>query len=112
MNDFVITTENTSDLPKDYYSQNGITYMYLPCTIDGVVYNKENEMPSGEFYEKMRGGSMPTTSQINPNDAKTEFSRILDEGKGIPPDSAGAITVPGLPPRRSGRRDQKPGLQW
>ena len=83
MNDFVITTENTSDLPKDYYSQNGITYMYLPCTIDGVVYNKENEMPSGEFYEKMRGGSMPTTSQINPNDAKTEFSRILDEGKGI-----------------------------
>ena len=64
MKDFIITTDNTADLPYSYYTENQVDYMYLPYTMDGQVYGKENELPWKEFYARMRGGSMPTTSQI------------------------------------------------
>jgi len=83
MRDFVITTDNTSDLPKEYYQEHGIEYLYLPYTIDGVVYNKNNELPYKEFYQTMRNGSMPTTSQYNPEDAKKVFTEILQSGKDV-----------------------------
>ncbi len=81
--DFVITTDNTADLPYSYYKENGLEYMYLTYNLDGQVYGKENELPSKEFYARMRGGSMPTTSQINSEDAKEVWLPYLQEGKAI-----------------------------
>ena len=81
--DFVITTDNTADLPYSYYKENGLEYMYLTYNLDGQVYGKENELPSKEFYARMRGGSMPTTSQINSEDAKEVWLPYLREGKAI-----------------------------
>ncbi|HIR93543.1 MAG TPA: DegV family protein [Candidatus Egerieimonas intestinavium] len=83
MKDFVITTDNTADLPYSYYKENGLEYMYLTYNLDGQVYGKENELPSKEFYARMRGGSMPTTSQINSEDAKEVWLPYLREGKAI-----------------------------
>lgn len=81
--DFIITTDNTADLPYSYYKENGMEYMYLTYNLDGQVYGKYDELPSKEFYAKMRGGSMPTTSQINSEDAKEAWLPHLKEGKGI-----------------------------
>lgn len=83
MQKFVITTENTTDLPKEYYEENDVQYMYLPCTMDGVVYNKENDIHFKQFYDQMREGSMPTTSQINSEDAIEVWRPFLEEGKEI-----------------------------
>lgn len=40
-------------------------------------------MPEGEFYGKMRAGSMPTTAQVNPEEARLLFEPYLKEGKDI-----------------------------
>ena len=83
MKDFIITTDNTADLPYSYYTENQVDYMYLPYTMDGQVYGKENELPWKEFYARMRGGSMPTTSQINSEGAKEVWRPYLEQGKAI-----------------------------
>ena len=36
-------------------------------------------MPVKEFYDKMRAGSLPTTSQANPEEAATLYESILKE---------------------------------
>ena len=63
MEKYVITTENTADLPYSYYKEHQVEYMYLTYQLDGITYNKENELDFKEFYSRMRAGSMPTTSQ-------------------------------------------------
>lgn len=83
MCDYVITTDNTADLPYSYYKEHGIEYMYLTYQLEGEVYNKDNELEFGEFYERMRNGSMPTTSQVNSEEAKKILRPILEQGKDV-----------------------------
>jgi len=83
MQKFTITTENTADLPENYYTENEIEYMYLPCTMGDKVYNKENELSSEDFYKIMRDGAMPTTSQVNSEDAKAVWVPMIEAGKEI-----------------------------
>lgn len=83
MCDYVITTDNTADLPYSYYKEHGIEYMYLTYQMEGEVYNKEHELEFGDFYARMRNGSMPTTSQVNSEEAKTILHPILEQGKDI-----------------------------
>ena len=83
MQKFTITTENTADLPLQYYKDNDIEYMYLPCTMNDKVYNKDNALSDEEFYKIMRDGAMPTTSQVNSEDAKAVWEPMIKEGKAI-----------------------------
>jgi len=77
MRDYIITTDNMADLPDDYIAENGLGIMSLTYMIDGETYDKEHELPYKEFYDKMRQGSMPTTSQVNPAIAKSEFMEFI-----------------------------------
>jgi len=83
MHKFVITTENTADLPPQYYIDNEIEYMYLPCTMNDEVYNKENTLTDEAFYKIMREGAMPTTSQVNAEDAKAVWRPMVEAGQEI-----------------------------
>lgn len=83
MREYVITTDNNADLPEDYYRDHGVGCTYLSYTMDGKHYTQGDFMPEGEFYEKMRAGSMPTTAQVNPQEAKTLFEPYLKEGKDV-----------------------------
>ncbi|MCH1980922.1 DegV family protein [Lawsonibacter sp. OA9] len=83
MQKFVITTDNMADLPETYYGEHQIPYMYLPYTMDGETYRKENELKSSDFYNKMRNGSMPTTSQVNSEDAKELWKPFIEDGYDI-----------------------------
>ncbi len=80
MKEFVITTDNMADLPSSYYEENQIPYMFLTYTMDGVTYHRENQLSSGEFYRRMREGSMPTTSQVNAEEAKELWRPWLEKG--------------------------------
>lgn len=80
MGDYIITTDNTADLPEEYIKEHSLGVMSLTYTIDGKTYNRENSLPCQEFYAKMRAGSMPTTSQVNPQEAKKEFEKFLEKG--------------------------------
>lgn len=83
MKEFLISTDNTADLPYSYYKENHIEYMYLTYTMDGVTYDKKNELPAKEFYAKMRAGSMPTTSQVNAETVKEVWRPYLEQGTDI-----------------------------
>lgn len=80
MNKYKITTDNTADLPYSYYQEHDIEYMYLTYQLEGENYGKNNELNCKEFYDKMRNGSMPTTSQVNSEEAKEVLRPILEEG--------------------------------
>lgn len=83
MADYVIVTDNTADLPYSYYKEHGMEYTYLTYTMDGQSYGKNHELEFPDFYARMRNGSMPTTSQVNAEEAKEIFCPILEQGKDI-----------------------------
>ena len=83
MNNYVITTDNNADLPEEFYKEHPIGCTYFSYTLDGKEYTKENFLPVEEFYSKMRAGSMPTTSQVNPERVRALFEPYLKEGKDI-----------------------------
>ena len=83
MSEYVITTDNNSDLPEKYFKDHGVGCMYLSYSLDGQNYTHENFLPEQEFYEAMRNGFMPTTAQVNPENAKTLLEPYLKEGKDI-----------------------------
>lgn len=83
MSEYVITTDNNSDLPESYYAEHNVGCTYLSYSMDGQNYSHENFLPVEEFYDKMRKGSMPTTAQVNPEAAKALMEPYLKEGKEI-----------------------------
>ena len=83
MRNYVITTDNNSDLPESYYSEYGIGCTYLSYSMNGVNYTHENFLQVHEFYESMRNGALPTTAQVNPEDARNMLELYLKEGLDI-----------------------------
>ena len=79
MREYAIVTDNNADLSLDYYEKHGIEVIYLTYMIDGETYDKNRQLPSEDFYERMRKGSMPTTSQANPEQAKEVFLKVLKD---------------------------------
>ena len=83
MNPYVIMTDTTADLPESYIQEHQLAILSLSYTIEGKTYDRENPLDVREFYAKMRDGSMPTTSQANPEQAKAAFTACLKEGKDV-----------------------------
>ena len=83
MNPYVIMTDTTTDLPEDYIREHGLSILSLNYILDGQTYDREHPLDVKEFYEKMRAGSMPTTSQVNPEQAKTAMCACLETGQDV-----------------------------
>lgn len=83
MREYVITTDSTVDLPKEYLQEHQITYLPLSYMIDGTTYKDMEGLSHKEFFDRIRNGSMPTTSQVNPSEAKEAFEALLKEEKDI-----------------------------
>lgn len=83
MREFVITTDNNSDLPMEYYEKNNVGVISLTYTLDGKTYDMYTALPSHAFYDTMRNGSMPTTAQVNPADAREVFEPYLKKGMDV-----------------------------
>lgn len=83
MSDFVILTDSTTDLPLSYYEEHDVRYICLSCIMDGVTYDKENVIDINDFYNSLRNGSLPTTSQVNPDIIINEVKEIAKECKNI-----------------------------
>ena len=72
---FKIITDSTADLPLQYLSEHNVECMNLSYILDGETYGHGKELPCDEFYALMRQGKMPTTSQVNPEEAKVCFEK-------------------------------------
>ncbi|MBE5892390.1 MAG: DegV family protein [Lachnospiraceae bacterium] len=80
---FKIITDSTADLPKEYLNANDISCVNLSYIVDGETYGRGKEFPCHDFYELMRKGNMPTTSQVNPDEAKEELLKLVNDHKEI-----------------------------
>lgn len=83
MRDYVITTDDNSDLPQEFFQEHGVGCAYFSYYIDDKHYTYENFLPVKEFYDRMRNGSLPTTAQVNPEDVRNLMEPYLKEGKDI-----------------------------
>lgn len=83
MNEFVIVSDSTVDLPKEYLQSKQVPIISLSYIMDGVTYEEMDGLSHKEFFEKLRTGSLPTTSQINPEQAREALEPLAKEGKDI-----------------------------
>ena len=83
MNEFVIVSDSTVDLPKEYLQAKQVPIISLSYIMDGVTYEEMDGLSHKEFFEKLRTGSLPTTSQINPEQAREALEPLAKEGKDI-----------------------------
>ncbi len=80
MREYIISTDSTADLPKDYLKKHKIFIHPLYYNIDGEVYGDELILSPEEFYAKMRTGIMPTTMASNPEFVHAAFTKQVEEG--------------------------------
>lgn len=83
MRPYVIMTDTTADLPESYIEEHQLEILSLNYMLDGIVYDRKNPLDVEEFYARMRSGSMPTTSQINPEQAKEAFASCMEAGNDV-----------------------------
>lgn len=74
---FAITTDTGGDLPLEMLREQGVGLMSLHYTVEGQSYDAYHPMPDHDFYERMRGGAMPTTAQVNPDEARQVLEQAL-----------------------------------
>ncbi len=84
MSDFVIFTDSTSDLPREYRESWGVEYVPMNYVVDDVEYpaslDWEAHSPK-EFYDIMRGGKRIYTTQVARQTFLDAFEPLLAEGK-------------------------------
>lgn len=83
MREFVIATDSTVDLQKAFLEENDVLTISLSYIMDGITYKDLEGLSHEEFFEKLKNGSLPTTSQINPEEARKALEPVLQEGKDI-----------------------------
>ncbi len=82
---FIISTESTADLPEEYVRNAGICVTHLSFEINGKSYPdaQGNVLDLRDFYQMMREGATPKTSQITPEQWRETFTRYLRQGLDI-----------------------------
>ena len=84
MSEYIIMTDSTVDLPKEYLIEElQVPYIPLSYIMDGVTYEDMSGLSGKEFFDKMRAGSLPTTAQVNPEQAKKALEPYVKEEKDI-----------------------------
>lgn len=80
MRDFVITADSNCDLLPEYIKMKNIGIIPHYYDIEGITYGDEINLTPKEFYDKMRGGLMPTTMASNPAVIQDTFQNYVDQG--------------------------------
>lgn len=83
MSDYILMSDNMGDLSPAFYQMHGIKIISLTYTMDGETYDASHTLDASTFYQKMRDGSLPTTSQVNPEIARNAFLTELQKGNDI-----------------------------
>lgn len=85
MDDYILSCSSTADMTNGYYSSRDIHHINFQYNMDGELYddNMGESMPLSDFYQKIRDGANPSTSQINTEKYKEYFGEFLKEGKNV-----------------------------
>lgn len=82
---FAIVTDSSCDFPENFYTERDVDCVNLGFMLDGVTYAGEDgqKIEVKEFYDKLRGGAMPTTFQVSPEQAKLHVEPKLKAGQDV-----------------------------
>lgn len=83
--DTIILTDSSCDLPLEFIEENKIPFLGLTCHLSYGDYtdNFGKSLTYKKFYDSVRQGEMPTTSQINTYAFEETFKKYINEGKSI-----------------------------
>lgn len=85
MRDYVIISDSTGDLPVEVINELGVRIVPFSYSVNDEVfkYYLDESDDVKAFYDSLREGAMPVTSQINPATYKEYFEEIIKEEKDI-----------------------------
>lgn len=83
MNEFVIITDSSADLPKSVSDAMGVTVVPLEVNIDGIGCKYNDEIDIKEFYSWLRDKKGAKTSAINMDRFAEIFEGFVKDGKDV-----------------------------
>ena len=86
MRDYVIMTDSCCDLPAQMVKDLGLVVLPLSFFMEGREYYNypdNRDMDPGDFYERLRGGALGTTSAVSTGVFEAAMSKIVQEGRDI-----------------------------
>ncbi len=85
MADYVVTCSSNCDLPADFLKERNLPVLLYQFFIDGEEYYDDQglSISTHDFYDKMRAGSVATTSMVNTERYTEFFTPFLEDGKDI-----------------------------
>lgn len=80
-----IITDSSCDLTREYIDNNNIGLLSLVLNLNGEVIKDDlgKTLSYKDFYEQMREGATPTTSQVNAHEFEEEFAKAVKNGDSI-----------------------------
>lgn len=85
MRDFQIFTDSCCDLPIEFINDNNIKFARLTCSYGGQTYMDDfgQSLTYKKFFDDLRRGETPLTSQPNVDEFYRKFKEIVEQGKDI-----------------------------
>lgn len=86
MRDFVILTDSCCDLPAEKLAELEVSVLPLSFVMDGreyFNYPDNRDIQPKEFYDKLRAGSLGTTSAVSVGTFQEAMSAAVAEGKDV-----------------------------
>lgn len=79
MRKYIIITDETAGIPADIAFGQDVVILNMPCIVDKKVYNETNPINIVEYYQILRQGKCPKTSQINVAYVEKVFKEYLEK---------------------------------
>lgn len=79
---YIISVDSTTDLLQEDFDRFNFVKMPLSVNLDGNIFY-DGQMDPHEFYDLMRSGKTPLTSQVNVNEYVDAYTPYLKDGKDI-----------------------------
>ena len=86
MRDFILMTDSCCDMPAQLAEELDLTVLPLSLLMGGVTYRNYldgRELSFTDFYTRVRGGQLATTSAISVGDFEEAMRPVLESGKDI-----------------------------
>ncbi|MDQ5983140.1 MAG: Protein DegV [Eubacteriales bacterium SKADARSKE-1] len=83
MQDYIIFTDSTADLPQDIVKKLDVKIIPMELTFDGEKYFKDVDMDFKAFYKDLKNGKLPKTTCTNSATFFEHFEPYLNKNKDI-----------------------------
>ncbi len=81
--EIAIVTDSAASLPKEVIEKYGVTVVPVQIQIEDEAYRDGVEISREEFYDKLNGSVLPSTSQPAPSDFILAYEKLLKRFKTI-----------------------------